>query len=59
MLTYLLYKNQSMILSASQDKPKQSINLHPVYNENTFSLASSWDQLLAYFLFRYIVLFYS
>ena len=41
MLTYILFKTQSVLLSASEDKPKQSIHLHSVYNERTFSLAPS------------------
>ena len=45
MLTYKLFKTQSRLLSGSEDKLKQSINLHSIYNKSTFSLASSWDQL--------------
>ena len=45
MLTYKLYKTKSMLLSGSEDKPKQILHLHSVYNESTVSLASSWDQL--------------
>ena len=43
MPTYKLLKTQSMLLSASEDEPKHIINLHSVYNQNTFLLASSWD----------------
>jgi hypothetical protein len=40
-LTYILFKTQGMLLSAPQDKPKKNINLHSVYNQSTFLLASS------------------
>jgi len=46
MLTYILFKTQIMLLSAPEDDElKQDINLHSIYNQSTFSLASSWDQL--------------
>jgi len=45
MLTYKLLKTQNMLLLTSEDEPKQNINLHSVYNQSTFLLASSWDQL--------------
>ena len=33
MLTYILFKTQSMIFSALEDKPEQNIDLHSVYDE--------------------------
>ena len=69
MLTYNLFKIQSILLSETsrkgqpdvdlhavqspehalfsnkQEGPKQNIYLHSVYNQSTFVLKSSWDQL--------------
>ena len=42
------------------DEFKQNINLHSFYDERTILSICSWDQLeLAYFLFKYIIPFYS
>ena len=70
MLTYILFKSQSILLSATSrerldasrlthyllclrvcscqhpsDQFKQNINLHSVYDQTTFLLTSSWDQV--------------
>jgi hypothetical protein len=45
MVTYILIETQSILLSASEDDSKQNINLHSVYNQSTFLLTSSWNQL--------------
>ena len=44
-LTYSLFTFQSMLLSASEDKPMQNLDLNSVYNQSPFLLASIWDKL--------------
>ena len=45
MLTYNLFKTKSMPLSAANWEGQPNADLHPVYNQSTFLLTSSWDQL--------------
>ena len=44
MLTYILFKTQSMLLSALENESK-NLNLHSVCKQTTFLLISSLDQL--------------